>query len=173
MRHLSRREWAELCFAHPDVDLSNPTDEFAVDLLEAVGADPDVWESGGETEARETYLRALNLAQPDRSWAFDALDGDANLAVEVALCNELGVAHSTFLGWPDRDQDLAFASAVRKADTCPAGHPREAMTNPDLMRVHRVHCAVCARTEELNEAFREATPEARRGFHVEVTRVPR
>jgi len=174
---VSRRQWAELRFAHPGVDPTDPTDEFAVELLNLADEDPDVWETGSEADALHAYERALRVALPDYTWASEALDEDENLAVEVSVCNELGISHDAFLDWPARSQDLAIAAAIRSRNTCHAGHPREAMTDPSLMQIKREHCATCARAEEFEDHIRAqsetAGPDFTRGWHTEVTRVPR
>lgn len=175
MSRVSRREWAELRFAHPGVDPADPTDAFAVQVLRLAGMDPVAWEQGGEREAIDAYQLALLSVMPDHSWATTALREDANLAVEVSVCNELGISHDTFLDWSDRAQDLALASAIEGRNTCHAGHPREAMTDKDLMQIARVHCATCAEVEAFDEAIRRQAesmgPDYTRGWHTEVTRV--
>jgi|GEM_PF-3043852 len=177
MGRVSRRQWAELRFAHPGVDPTDPTDEFAVDLLALAGQDPDVWETGTESEALAAYETALTRAAPDYRWALEALDEDANLAVEVSVCNELGISHDAFLDWPARSQDLAIASAIQSRNTCHAGHPRAAMTDPSLMRIKREYCATCAKYDEFEAHIRAQAetmgPEFTRGWHTEVTSVPR
>lgn len=173
MNPVSRREWAELRFAHPGVDLANPSDDFATALLTLAGLDPDVWVHGGEQDAIDAYRLALSAARPDITWALEAIDADADLAVEVTVCNDLGISHDEFLTWPARSQDLAIAAALRKANTCSNGHPREAMNDASLVTVARAYCAVCAAVEELNEKFRDLPVEYHRGFTTEVTRVPR
>lgn len=171
MRELSRREWAELSFAHPGVDLADPTDAFAQALIQAVGGDPDVWETGTETEALTAYRAALELL-PDHRWATRALADDPILAVEVAVCTDMGIAHETFLDWPARSQDLAIATVLKRRDTCPSGrHPREAMTDPDVLVIKRVHCAACAKEHQIDEQFRDAPPDHKVGWSIEA--VPR
>lgn len=170
----TRRVWADLRFAHPAVDPAEPTDEFAQAVIAAAGGDPDVWETGGETDALTAYQRALRDLVPDHTWAVDALARDPLLALEVEVCADLGIPHDTFLDWPERSQDLAIARHIRHADVCPAGrHPREAMTDPDAVDIHRVYCAACAREHELDERLKDAPPDMTVGWFTEVRRVPR
>ncbi len=171
MHQLSRREWADLRFAHLDVDPQDPTDGFAQALIAAVGGDPDVWVTGTETEALAAYKAALEL-MPDHRWATRVLELDPVLAVEVSVCNEMGIDHDTFLTWPARSQDLAIASALKRRDTCPAGkHPRAAMGDPDVLTIRRVFCGACAKEHEIDEAFRDASPDHKIGWSIEA--VPR
>lgn len=174
MTRVSRQAWADLRFAHPAVDPADPTDDFAQALIAATGGDPDVWVTGGEAEALTAYQVALRSAIPDHTWASDALERDSLLALEMEVCAAYRIPHSVFLGWDERDQDLAVAHQARKADVCPAGrHPRAAMTDPDAVEMRRVHCAACAREADIDERFHDAPRDARVGWYTEVSRVPR
>lgn len=171
MGHLSRREWADLRVAHPCDDLENPTDDFAQALIAATGGDPDAWETGGTQDALTAYRVAL-AARPDFDWATSLLERAPEIAVEVSTCLDAGIPYDDFLSWSPLSQDLALALLVRRADTCPAGHPRDAMQDADLMQIKRVHCAVCARVQELNKRIEtEGTDDHKVGWHTEVTRV--
>ncbi len=165
----TRRVWAGLRAVHPDVDPANPTDEWAQDVIAAAGGDPTVWETGGESEALTAYRIALTTVMPDHTWATAALKADPTTAVEVRLCNMLGISHEAFLNWPDDSADLAIASMLAERDTCQYGHPRAAMNDPDRVHIERVYCAVCARVHEIEAKFRDAPEDYRVGWHVEVT----
>jgi len=166
----TRRVWAGLRSAHPGADPANPTDEWAQDVIAAAGADPDVWVTGGEGEALTTYRAALAKVMPDHTWATDLLKADPTTAVELRLCNTLGIPHEVFLDWPDDSADLAIASMLAERDTCQHGHPREAMNNPALVEIKRVYCAVCAAVHELEKKTSAQGEDYTVGWHTEVTR---
>lgn len=169
-----RAVWAGLRFAHPSADPMNPTDDFAQAVIAAGGGDPDVWVQGTESEALTAYRTALAGLVPDHTWATELLDRDPSIATDVAVCVDMGIPYSQFLAWDEGDQDLAIATVLRRANTCPAGkHPREAMADPDAVVLSRVHCAACAREHDIEQQFSEAPDDMRVGWSVEVTRVPR
>lgn len=169
-----RAVWAGLRFAHPSVDPTNPSDDFAQAVIAAAGHDPDVWVVGTESEALTAYRVALAAVMPDHGWADDLIGRDPSIATDVSVCVDMGIPYSTFLAWDEADQDLAIATVLRRRDTCPAGrHPREAMSDPDAVVLSRVHCAACANEHDIEERFRDAPDDMRIGWSVEVTRVPR
>lgn len=165
----TRRVWAGLRAAHPDVDPADPTDEWAQAVIAAAGANPDVWETGGEAEALTAYRVALSKVMPDHTWATALLDADPTTAVEIRLCNTIGIPHEEFLDWPDDSADLAIASLLKERDTCQHGHPREAMNDPTRVEIKRVYCAVCAAVHELDKTFRDKGDDYNVGWHTEVT----
>lgn len=170
MGTLSRQQWADLRFAHPCRDLANPTDEFAQALITATGGDPDVWVTGGTTDALTAYREAL-ACRPGFEEAARLLEVAPEVEVEVRVCLDAGIPYSAFLAWDERSQDLALAAAVKRANTCPVGHPRDAMGNPDLVNVTRVYCAVCAQVHEVEAKVAQLSDDHRIGWHTEVSRV--
>lgn len=173
MKTLSRREWVDLRSAHPGVDPADPTDEFATALLAAVGGDPEVWETGGETEAAAAYRDALAAAVRDVTGMVDLILADPQIGLMVRVAVEHGVSLDEFLSWSDRSQDAALAWAVLQGNRCPAGHPGEGMADVDAVNIRRVFCATCAKVHAIDEQFKDATADMRVGWHTEVTRVPR
>jgi hypothetical protein len=175
MRTLGRREWAELRFAHPGVDLTDPSDEFAVGLIAATHDIPadqarQVWEDGTESEALGTYQAALRMGVPSHEWARDLLHADARLAVEVRLCNRAGISHDAFLSWSDRAQDLAVASFLDEVSHCTrCGASAEAMKNPELARIEVEECWMCRLKEPLDKRLSESGE----GGHKRLVVVPR
>jgi hypothetical protein len=165
----TRRVWAGLRATHPDVDPADPTDDWAQAVIAAAGADPDVWETGGQSEALGAYRAALAKVMPDHTWATDLLKADPITAVELRLCNTLGIPHEEFLDWPDDSADLAIASLLAERDTCQHGHPREAMNDVSRVEIKRVYCAVCARVHDLEKQFRDKPEDYTVGWHTEVT----
>lgn len=170
MAGLSRRQWADLRFAHPDVDPAQPTDDFLEAVLRAADVDPEGFVS--ERDLLDAYSEVV-AAGPDHAPARRLIDADPTLAVEASVCFDMGISHDEFLSWSTRAQDLAIATALKRRDLCPAGrHPRDAMGNAELMQVSRVYCAVCDKEHELEKRAADAgLPTS--GWSVEVTRVGR
>ena len=162
----------DLRFAHPGVDPTNPTDEFATALLSAAGVDPVVWEDAGEQEATDAYRDALTGAVRDVAPMVDLILSDPQIGLMVRVAVEHGISLDEFLTWPERSQDAALAWAVLQGNRCPAGHPGEGMSDPDAVQVRRVYCATCAKVHGIEAAVKDR-PDAQIGWHTEVTRVPR
>ncbi|MCR6649702.1 MAG: hypothetical protein NVV70_16785 [Cellulomonas sp.] len=170
MSGLSRRQWADLRFAHPDDDPADPSDRFIEAVLHAAGVDPDGFVS--ERDLLAAYREVL-AGGPDHAWARRLIDADPTIAVEASVCLDMGVSHDEFLSWSERAQDLAIATALKRRDLCPAGrHPRDVMGNAELVQVARVYCAVCDREHELEKRAADAGMPTS-GWSVEVTRVGR
>lgn len=172
MRTLSRREWVDLRCAHPDVDPADPTDDFAVELLTLAGLGPAVWDEGGEEEATRAYARALSSSTRDVEWARTLLLNDPEVSLVVRVATDMGRSVDEFLSWSDRSQDLAVAWWILSNHRCPEGHPREAMTDPDLVKITRTHCGVCAKKHAFEQQFEDLGPDHKIGWHTEVERVP-
>lgn len=167
---LSRRVWADLVFAHPDVDVENPTDEFIAAVLDAGAAMLEV--DASERDVLAAY-RAVLAGAPDYAWARRVIDRHPSIAVEASVCLDMGIPHSQFLDWDEESQDLAIATAVKRRDLCPAGkHPRDMMGAPDKAKVQRVYCAVCAKEHDLSKRVAESGVDSV-GWGMEVTRVGR
>lgn len=85
----------------------------------------------------------------------------------MAYCGPKGIPLSTFLSWPDEDQQaaLAWQSHEGKRHTC--GTHAEDWTGPDGRRVEAVHfveqaCPGCAALERAREAL-TASKDGTRG----------
>jgi len=172
MWRLTVREWVDLRFAHPSVDPQDPTDEFAVALLTAVGADPDVWETGSESEALDTYRDALGFAVPSTDWARRTIVEDPVLGLVVSVCAEYQISIDTFSAWSQPAQELALAWAEIQRDRCPAGHSPDLRADADNGKIERSYCDTCAHVVELERTLRERHPaEMLEGFYTVVSNV--
>lgn len=131
-------------------------------LIEAcTDEDPDVVLDEWPPDEALRLIDACRTASlpRDRSWAIARLEKDATLDVEMRVCADYGIPHSTFTGWSERDQDLAVAAYLRQADHCPGcGAPTAAQNDPSRARVHVTSCLMCV---ELSEK-RKAVPEDKR-----------
>lgn len=174
VRGVSRSTWTLLLDGHPgrggtwDQDTLPPALIAACTDLSAEQAQ-DAWDEWPATDAEALFTTCLQASMP-RSWrwALDRFKADGRLALEVRVAAEMGIPHSVFIGWSDRDQDLALASAELTAARCPGcGAPEEAMTDPSKAEVVVKACWMC----RAKAATQDSIPEGERG-HTHVMVVP-
>ena len=102
------------------------------------------WNEWPVDAAEDLFGRCVALNITSIEWARRRLDRDVRLAAEVAYTAEVGIPHSIFLSWPERDQDLALANAVRAADRCPGcGVPAALMGAAGAYTVVSTACVQC------------------------------
>lgn len=121
-----------------------------------VGADLalDWWDCWPPDAAVDLFTRCVNLNIGSIEWARRRLDRDQRLAAEVAYSVNHGIPHSTFLGWSERDQDLALAHEVRVADRCPGcGCPAADMDDPGAFTVISDACVHCEQMRQVEAAI--------------------
>ena len=121
-------------------------------LIEAcTDLDPDEVMDEWPADASDFVLAECErLSTPSWKWALPRIKGDPYLSLTLALCQELGVPHSTFTAWPDRDQDLALARYVIANDRCPGCNaPTEAQQNPAGHEIDVVECLMCWQLEDV------------------------
>lgn len=122
--------------------------------------DPDeVLEDWPADAAAAVVAECERLSAPSWEWALARVKADSYLSLTLALCQEMGVPHSTFTAWPVRDQDLAIARYVISNDRCPGCNaPSEAQRNPGLTRLTSVECLVCQQLDAAHEDIAKHDP---------------
>lgn len=96
----------------------------------------------------------------------------------MAYCGPRGIPLSTFLGWPERDQEAALAWQSREASRCPGcgtyeADWDEAAGGSRTAWAADVHvCQGCVQLEAGRTQINNDTPNAR-GVHVRLTRPDR
>ncbi len=122
------------------------------------------WNEWPVDAAEDLFTRCVTLNISSIEWARRRLERDRRLAGEVACASALGIPHSVFLGWSERDQDLALANDVIAADRCPGcGVPAAAMDDPAAFTVVSRACVHC----ESKAGFEAAIPsEHRHRYHL-------
>jgi hypothetical protein len=71
------------------------------------------------------YLHQSRWAVDVDYWGY-RLQSDHTFAIEMGLCKEWGIPHSTFLEWGDVDRAKAIAHHLHEARRCTCGiHPDE------------------------------------------------
>jgi len=121
------------------------------------------WNDWPVDAAEDLFSRCVALNITSIEWARRRLDRDPRLAAEVAYAAGAGIPHSMFLGWAERDQDLALADKVRTADRCPGcGVPADLMGDPGAFTVVSRACVHCE-AKALVEA--SIPPEHRHRYH--------
>ena len=90
------------------------------------------------------------VSRPSWEWALERVKGDSYLSLTLALCQEMGVPHSTFTAWPVRDQDLALAHFMISNDRCPGCNaPTSAQRNPEGFEIDAVECLICWQLDDV------------------------
>lgn len=130
------------------------TDEVAREralIVACTDLDPDEVMDEWPTNASDVLLAECErLSTPAWQWATTRIKGDPYLSLTLALCQEMGVPHSTFTAWPDRDQDLALARYVIAQDRCPGcSAPTHAQRNPAGFEIEQVECLICWQLEDV------------------------
>lgn len=121
------------------------------------------WDDWPPDAAEDLFTRCVALNITSIEWARRRLVRDPRLAAEVAYCAGAGIPHSAFLGWAERDQDLALADKVRAADRCPGcGVPAALMGVLEAFEVVSVGCVHC---EALALAEASIPGEHRHRYH--------
>lgn len=88
------------------------------------------------------------------------IKSDVQLWEELSYCVPLGIPHSTFLAWPDDDQDKALLFKREQADYCQCGVQRSALAeDPSQFAAVWEQCPGC----ELLEMERDNVPEGMKG----------
>lgn len=167
VRGLDRQQWRDLLEKHPprNADEAFNEDTFPPALIAActglAGAE-QWWEESPVDAAEDLFTECLRLSNPGSwAWASRALSRDGRLAAEVALATSMGIPHSAFLAWPDRDQDLALAQHAREGDHCPGcGVPEAAMQDPTAAEPVTRRCLHC----QAKASAIENIPAEMRGF---------
>ena len=176
VRALARTVWDDLVDRHPAGPRSPvPWDpatflpalvaaSTGLDLADAAGLVDDVDLGGPVVDA------CLQASAPTPGeWARLRRARDPLLTAEVAYCSSVGVPHSVFLGWAQRDRDLALAHADLQADRCPGcGAPGADRDDPTAWVPTAVSCPHC----QALDAFREQIPELARPYTHPRLRVP-
>ncbi|HEY8881939.1 MAG TPA: hypothetical protein VIM47_00915 [Dermatophilaceae bacterium] len=127
------------------------------------------WDDWPVDAAEDLFTRCVNLNITSIEWARRRLDRDPRLAAEVAYCAGAGIPHSAFLGWAERDQDLALADKVRAADRCPGCNvPADLMGDPEAFEVVSQACVHCE-AKALAEASIPAEHRHRYHHHLKAT----
>jgi hypothetical protein len=84
---------------------------------------------------------------------------DPTFALEMRLCKEWGIPHSTFLGWSHLDREKAMGYTLYEAQRCgdcgthPLDWPEE--TDEPPLRVEAERCFACQALGEWEDAYRE------------------
>ena len=171
---LSRADWSVLLQEHPPREGEEAWNEatFAPALIAActgftIGEATVFWDESPIDAAEDLFSECLRTSNPGSyEWAVRRLRRNGRLAAEVALCVQMGLPHSVFTAWSDRDQDLALASASLERDHCPGcGAPEAAMSDPSKADVIVRTCWMCQARDAQLEAI---PPEQRSHTHVMV-----
>lgn len=94
------------------------------------------------------------------------IKADPRLREELRLCQDMGIPHSRFLGWPELDQDKALAYAQVQAETCPQCNTRPEEWDPAVggdrhAYAATVHiCPGCQATGDMEHELRSRQDES-------------
>lgn len=128
------------------------------------------WDEWPTDAAEDLFKRCVALNITSIEWARRRLDRDPRLAAEVGYCADYGIPHTQFLTWPERDQDLALAHAVRAADRCPGCNvPAHLMGVVGAFTVVSTPCVQCELKEQVASAI---PPEHAHRYHHHLKAVP-
>ena len=129
-------------------------------IAACTGLDPDEVMNDWPADAADVVLAECErLSTPSWKWALPRIKGDPYMSLTLALCQEMGIPHSTFTAWPARDQDLALARYVIANDRCPGcSAPTEAQRNPALAHLTSVECLVCMQIDAAHDEIAKHDP---------------
>lgn len=142
---MSRAQWSAWGDITDEVARERALIRWCTDL------DPDeVLDDWPADAAGAVVAECERVSRPSWEWALERVKGDSYLSLTLALCQEMGVPHSTFTAWPVRDQDLALARFVISNDRCPGCNaPTSAQRNPAGFEIDAVECLVCWQLDDV------------------------
>lgn len=132
------------------------------------------------TRLDETLAEQVRQRDRWREGVAHRVATDAELRVELGLCDRWGIPHSHFLGgpleWSELDRAKALAYVAYESTRCPDCRVREQEWNPDLGGNRDAYigdsrrCETCRRAEDESENIHTLPEAERKGLKVVLRR---